>query len=126
MRQRRRQQTNGNGEGGGEEPTALVNSGARAETIRAVAKYITEREAEIKVIREDITAYKATHIKGDLGMKLGDFGAVLRIYKMETEPRDAFLDTLREGFKALGLGGQLDWINAGASEPTEQREADNA
>ena len=90
----------------------LTNTGTRADTIRAAARYITERQAEIREIREDINAYKATHIKGDLGMKISDFNSVVRIYQLEGEHQDGFLDTLREGFAALGIGGQLNWLDA--------------
>jgi len=88
----------------------LTNSAARAETIRAAARYINERHADLKAIREEVAAYKATHIKGDLGMKISDFNALLRVYQLEGEDRDEFLDTLREGFAALGIGGQMDWV----------------
>lgn len=94
----------------------LVNSGARADLIRSAARYIEDREAEIKAIREDITEYKAKHIKGDLGFKLSDWGTVYRMYKLESEDRDTLLDTIREGFKALGVGGSVDWVDAAEQE----------
>jgi len=95
-----------------QEATRLVNSGSRADIIRDAVRYIAEREAEIKEIREDINTYKQTHIKGDLGFKLADFAAVMRIYKLGVEDRDQLLDTIREGFAALGIGGSVDWVEA--------------
>lgn len=93
-----------------QEATRLVNSGARADIIRKAAAYIAERESEIKAIREDISAYKQAHIKGDLGFKLFDWSTVYRMCKLEDEDRDKLLDTIREGFGALGIGNSIDWV----------------
>lgn len=100
-----------------QEATRLVNSGARADIIRSAARYIADREAEIKTIREDITEYKQKYIKGDLGFKLSDWSTVYRVYKLETEERDALLDTIREGFAALGIGQSVDWVDAAVTAP---------
>lgn len=106
---RRKKQENGEHH---DEPQQLFNSGARAETIRAAVRYIADLEEEIKAIRADIKTYKQTHIKDDLGFKLSDWTTLYRIYKLEADDRDKLLDTLREGFGALGIGEQLDWIKA--------------
>src|SRR3546814_10647644 len=55
---------------------------------------------------------KQTRIKGDLGMKIADFNAAYRLYKLEDDDRDTFLDAIRETFEALGIGQQLDWLKA--------------
>lgn len=105
----------GHGEG---EPTRLANSGARADTIRAAVAYIADREAEIKAIRADVTEYKQKHIKGDLGFKLSDWAAIYRVSQLDTEDRDQLLDTIKEGFAALGIGQSVDWVAAAeASQP---------
>jgi hypothetical protein len=97
-------------------PSEQHNSAARADTIRAAVRYIANAQAEIKALREDLNEYKQKHIKGDLGMKLSDFAAVYRVSQLEVEDRDKLLDTLHEGFAALGLGGQLNWLDAAEGE----------
>jgi hypothetical protein len=104
-----------------DEPALLVNSDTRADTIRAAAQYIASREAEIKVIRDELTEYKNAHIKGDLGFKLSDWATVYRIFKLEGDDRNQLIDTLREGFAALGLGQSVDWVAA-----AETQDRDNA
>lgn len=101
---------------GADDPQELSNSSARADTIRAAVRYIANAQAEIKALREELNEYKQKHIKGDLGMKLSDFAAVYRVSQLEVEDRDKLLDTLREGFAALGLDGQLNWLDAAEGE----------
>jgi hypothetical protein len=107
---------------GDDERVEISNSALRAETIRAAVDYIAQRQAEVKSINADINEYRQKHIKGDLGMKLADFAAVYRVSQLEVEDRDQLLDTLQEGFAALGIGGQLDWVAAdrGEPQPTEE------
>lgn len=105
-----------NGGANDDGPSEQHNSAARADTIRAAVRYIANAQAEIKALREDLNEYKQKHIKGDLGMKLSDFAAVYRVSQLEVEDRDKLLDTLREGFAALGLGGQLNWLDATEGE----------
>ena len=88
------------------------NSALRAETIRNACRWIANQEAEIKTLREDIAEYKQKHIKGDLGFKMADFNAIYRISKLEVDDRDKLIDTLREGFGALGLGEQSSFLGA--------------
>ncbi len=96
--------------GNDEQRTEQSNAGARGDTIRAAVRFIAERQSEIAAIREELNEYKQKHIKGDLGMKLADFAAVFRVSQLEAEDRDQLLDTLKEGFAALSIGGQLDWV----------------
>ena len=85
---------------------------ARADTIREVCQRVTAWEAERKAISAKITAEKQKRIKGDLGMKIGDFNAALRFHQLEGDDRDQLLNTIHETFKALGVHEQLDWITA--------------
>jgi hypothetical protein len=102
--------------GANNENIEVSNSGARADIIRSAVRYVANANAEIKALREDLNEYKQKHIKGDLGMKLADFAAVYRVSQLEVEDRDKLLDTLREGFAALGIGGQLNWLDAAEDE----------
>jgi hypothetical protein len=74
-------------------------------------------EAEVKALNADIREFKSTHIKGDLGFKIADWNAIYRVSQLEIEDRDVLLDTLREGFQALGIGGSLDWVAAAEGAP---------
>jgi hypothetical protein len=94
----------------------LANSEDRADTIKAAIRFISDKSAEIKALREELNEYKQKHIKGDLGFKLADWAAVYRISQLEVEDRDVLLDTLREGFKALGIGGTVDWVAAASAD----------
>jgi hypothetical protein len=104
-------------DGGGEERSQQVNSKARADTIRMAVREQARMEAEIKALNADLREFKTTHIKGDLGMKIADWNAVYRVSQLEVEDRDVLLDTLREGFAALGIGQSLDWVAAAEAEP---------
>lgn len=102
----------GNSEGGNAGNGPGHNSSARADTIREVCQRVTSWEAEAKAIRAKITAEKQKRIKGDLGMKISDFGVALRLHQLEGDDRDLLLDTIHETFKALGVHEQLDWVTA--------------
>jgi len=89
--------------------TAVTN---RAEVINQACRDIAALESERGEIGEQIREIKQKRIKGDLGMKISDFNVALRLYQIEGEDRMAFFDTLRETFRALGVGEQLNWIAA--------------
>jgi hypothetical protein len=89
-----------------------VNTEARADIIRDACRWIAGREAERKAIGEEIAEYKQKHIKGDLGFKMADFNAIYRVSKLEVDDRDKLIDTLREGFEALGIGEQASFLGA--------------
>ena len=88
------------------EHNPLSNSAARA-----------EKEREVQALNADIREYKTKHIKGDLGFKLSDWAAIYRVSQLEVEDRDALVDTLREGFAALGIGQIVDWVDAAQATP---------
>jgi hypothetical protein len=94
------------------EHNPLSNSAARADLIRDAVRWLAEREAEVKAINAEIREYKAKHIKGDLGFKIADFNAIYRVSQLEIEDRDTLLETIREGFAALNIGGTMDWVAA--------------
>ena len=112
------------------EHSSLSNSAARAELIREAVQWLAEREAKLKAANAEIREYKQKHIKGDLGFKLADWNAVYRVSQLESDDRDALLDTVREGFRALGIGQVVDWVDAaqatrgrrgnGYAEPDEE------
>ena len=116
----RKNQDEANGRDESQEATRLANTGERADIIRSAIRYIEDRESEIKAIREDINEYKAKHVKGDLGFKLSDFNAIMRVAKLEGDDRDEFLDTLREGFAAIGVGQSVDWVAAAEAQQPRQ------
>ena len=86
------------------------NMGARRDVIRSVCREVVTLEKKRDEINAEIGAVKQKKIKGDLGMKIGDFNAALRVYRLEDDDRDQFLDTMRETFSALGVGKQLDFL----------------
>ena len=95
----------------------LSNSAARAETIRDAVRWLAEHEAEVKALNAEINEYRQKHIKGDLGFKLSDWAAIYRVSQLEVEDRDALIETLREGFAAIGVGQIVDWVDAAQSTP---------
>lgn len=95
-----------------EESEDMANVGARSDIINSVIREVVRLEGERDAISEDIRSLKQTKIKGDLGMKIGDFNIALRLYKLEGDDRDELLDTIHETFSALGMGETLDWIKA--------------
>ena len=99
------------------EREVLTNAKARDDTIVMAVRELARMEAEAKAINAEIREFKQVHIKGDLGFKLADWNAVYRVSQLEVEDRDQLLDTLREGFQALGVGGSLDWVAAAEGEP---------
>lgn len=104
-------------DGGDDARPEMSNSALRADTIRSAARWLAEHEAEVKLLREEIAAYKQTHIKGDLGFKLSDWNTLYRFYSLEDDDRAALLDTIREGFAALGVGEQGSFLDAMDPQP---------
>lgn len=89
-----------------------ANTAVRKDIIMSVIKEVSSLEAQRKSIGEEIRSIKQTKIKGDLGMKIGDFNVAMRLYSLEGDDRDELLDTIHETFDALGMGEQLDWVAA--------------
>ena len=95
------------------------NVGIRKDILLKAMKEIVAKEDEMGTLRAELHEIKNKKIKGDLGMKIADFNILKRAYKLEDKDRDQFMDTLREGWAALGIGGQLDFISAlDPAEPT--------
>ena len=96
------------------------NSAARADLIRAAVREISRLDGEIAGLQAERTKYKNKTIKGDLGFKLADWNTTYRLYGLEGDDRDRLLDTIREGFHALGIGEQSNFLTAmGDAEEAE-------
>lgn len=95
------------------------NSAARADLIRSAAKELSRLDGEIAALQTQRTAYKNKHIKGDLGFKLADWNTTYRLYQLEGDDRDRLLDTIREGFSALGIGEQSNFLTSMPDAPKE-------
>ena len=93
-------------------PRINHNAKARKEIIRNCAKELDRIEGEIKELQAEAATIRNEKIKGELGMKLADFAAIRRVYKLEGDDRATALDTMREVFEALCPGEQLDWVDA--------------
>jgi hypothetical protein len=93
------------------------NSAARADLIRDAVRWLAEHEAEVKALNAEIGEYRMKHIKGDLGFKLSDWAAIYRVSQLEVEDRDVLIETVREGFAALGIGQIVDWVDAAQATP---------
>lgn len=103
----------------GEDTMIEHNSKARAAIIQSVCREIEALEDERASINDSIRELKSKKIKGDLGMKIADFNAAYRLYKLEDEKRDQYLDTLKECFDALGAGDQLNFLPAMEADAPE-------
>ena len=84
----------------------------RSATIKEAMDTISEYEDEAAAVNAKLKAYHSKVVKGVLGMKIGDFNAAYRLYKLEGPARDNFLETVHEVFNALGVGNQLNWVEA--------------
>jgi hypothetical protein len=84
----------------------------RAQAIRDACRDIANLEAERDGVSEQIREIRQKIVKGELGMKLADFGMAYRLYKLEDDDRDELFGTIRECFSALGVGEQLDFLKA--------------
>ena len=98
------------------------NAKARAGIIRSACKELAELDRQSETINAERRELLNTKIKGDLDMSVADFRIAYRLYKLEGEKRDKLLDTMQETFKALGLGGQLNFLEE--IEKAENKPAD--
>ena len=89
-----------------------LNSAARKAIITQTLQQLETLEAERKGTSDLIRELKAIKIKGELGMKISDWNIFKRLHALEGGDRDELLATVREGFDALGVGAQLDWVEA--------------
>jgi len=104
--------SNSGGGNAGNGPGKGHNSAPRKKIIRDACSEITSLAAQRRAIGEQIRTIKTVKIKGALGLKIGDFNVALRLYQLEGADRDQLLDTVRETFEALGVGEQLNWLDA--------------
>jgi hypothetical protein len=94
------------------EHNRLSNSSARADLIREAVQQQAQLEAQVDAVNAEIREFKSRVIKGDLGFKLSDWNAMYRVSQLEIADRDTLLETIREGFAALHIGGVMDWVAA--------------
>jgi hypothetical protein len=99
-----------------EGPSPALNSAARAEIIREAHLTLSDFEAQIKGLKAEAKAIIETRIVAGLGMKKRDFAHARALIEMDQEERDALQDTIRETFAALGVGQQLNWLDATEGE----------
>jgi hypothetical protein len=98
-------------------PSPPMNSAARAEIIREAHETISEYERQVAGLKAEIKAVVETRIVAGLGMKKAHFAAARKLLELDQEERDTLQDTIRETFAALGVGMQLNWLDAVQSEP---------
>jgi hypothetical protein len=98
-------------EGGMAETTAGHNSKARRDVIRDIKTKLDDIDSRIAELQEERKRQKG-RIKSDLGWKVADWNVMARFADLEDDPRDVLFDTLREGFAALGVGGQASFLDA--------------
>lgn len=88
------------------------NASARRTIIREVMQALDGIESEIRELQEKRKKIKNVRIKGDLGMKVSDFAVLRRFRALEEDDRAQLFETLREGFRALGIGAQASFLEA--------------
>lgn len=93
-------------------PESGHNSAERAETIRDACQEIDEFERQIDGLKAEIKAIIETRIVAGLGIKKRDFALARKLHKLDHDERDGLFDSLRECFAALGIGEQLNWLDA--------------
>lgn len=98
------------------------NSQDRKDLLQQSYRELEAMEAEIKKLNEEKNSYRQKHIKGTLQMKLGDFDAARRMFVMDSERRDEYIDALRENFKAMDIHEQFDWLDADKRIVTKNEE----
>ncbi len=103
-------------DGGEEEVGAPLNSSARSEIIREAHETISDYEKQIDGLKAEIKAVVETRIVAGLGMKKRDFALARKLVALDHDERDHLQDSIRECFAALGVGQQLNWLDATEGE----------
>jgi hypothetical protein len=89
---------------------------ARAEIIRSIKAELDE--IEIAKGELSLRAKKAKgRIKAELGEKVADFNVLIRFVDLEEDPRSELNRLLKEGFAALGVGQQMNFMDAIDPQP---------
>ncbi len=88
------------------------NSAARASIIRETCETIGEFDRQIAGIKAERKAIIETRIVADLGMKKGHFATAYKLYQLDQGVRDELQDAISECFAALGIGMQVNWLDA--------------
>lgn len=106
-------------------PPKNHNKGARKEIILKTIRKVIDIEKKTAALNAEKSALLSTNIKGDLGMKIADFNAALRVYRLEGEDREEFFDTMRETFQALGIGKQMNFLDEMEKQAAKETPADH-
>ena len=99
-------------EGQGDDASPPANSAARAEIIREACQTCEEFERQIDGLKAEIKAVIETRVVAGLGMKKRDFALARKLYAFDQSERDGTFDAIRECFNALGIGQQVNWLDA--------------
>ena len=89
-----------------------ANSAVRAQLIREACEEVGEFDRQISGLKAERKAVIETKIVAGLGMKKAHFAAAYKLHQMDQGDRDALQDTIREVFASLGVGVQLNWLDA--------------
>jgi hypothetical protein len=98
--------------------TAGHNAGNRADMIRDAKQKLDVLQADIEKLNSEKKVKTKARVdifrdlKSDLSMKREDVEAALRLAGLDGAERDSALDTIREIHAALGIGEQVDMIDA--------------
>jgi hypothetical protein len=103
----------------GDDPPPL-NSAGRADIIREAHETITEYENQIVGLKAEIKAVVETRVVASLGMKKRDFAFARKLLGLDQGERDTLQESIREVFSALGVGMQLNWLDAAEREKHER------
>lgn len=98
--------------------TESANEPAKTSNRNALIQECAQDMLEIKRQRAELNE-QAADIRErlrDAGVQTRAFDYALRVQQMEQEARDEYMDSLRESFGALGIGGQLNFLDAAESE----------
>ena len=79
---------------------------------RRLAHEARVAERQIDGLKAEIKAVIETRVVAGLGMKKRDFALARKLYALDQSDRDGTFDAIRECFAALGVGGQLNWLDA--------------
>lgn len=94
------------------------NAAARRDVIRGIKFDLDDVNSRIAELMEERKRIKG-RIKADLGWKVSDWNAMTRLADLESEMRDQMLDTIREGFEALEVGGMVNFDDMLTGKPAE-------
>lgn len=87
------------------------NEMSRSEVIREIKKLLDECDDKAAALAATRKRIKS-RIKTELGYKLGDWDAMVRLAELDEDRRTDLMIALREGFDALNVGEQHSFLEA--------------